>query len=88
RPTVILVFDRLADALFIVAPVWPHGAAAALDHAIERIEAVSAALATAPLPAPVRAEPQDITPNPVIAPDAYRAMVARAKNYIVAGDIF
>ena len=23
RPTVILVFDRLADALFLVAPVWP-----------------------------------------------------------------
>ncbi|NWP47796.1 anthranilate synthase component I, partial [Escherichia coli] len=25
RPTVVLVFDRLADALFLVAPVWPGG---------------------------------------------------------------
>ena len=26
RPTVLLVFDRLADALFLVAPVWPDEA--------------------------------------------------------------
>jgi anthranilate synthase component I len=50
RPTVILVFDRLADRLFIASPVWPggdpvHGVALA----VERIEAVSARLSK-PLP--------------------------------------
>ncbi|MBL7537688.1 anthranilate synthase component I, partial [Escherichia coli] len=53
RPTVVLVFDRLADALFLVAPVWPGGD---VDLAAERIDAVAAQLASAALPAPVRAE--------------------------------
>ncbi len=85
RPTVILVFDRLADTLFLVAPVWPGGD---IDAAAERIDAVAARLATAALPAPVRAEPAEIALTPVLAPGRYGEMVARAKEYISAGDIF
>jgi anthranilate synthase component 1 len=85
RPTVILVFDRLADTLFLVAPVWPGGD---VDAAAERIDAVAARLATAPLPAPVRADPGEVTLTPVLAPGRYGEMVARAKEYISAGDIF
>jgi anthranilate synthase component 1 len=85
RPTVILVFDRLADTLFLVAPVWPGGD---VDAAAERIDAVAARLATAPLPASVRAEPTEIALTPVLAPGRYGEMVARAKEYISAGDIF
>jgi anthranilate synthase component 1 len=85
RPTVILVFDRLADTLFLVAPVWPGGD---VDAAAERIDAVAARLATAPLPAQVRAEPSEIALTPVMAPGRYGEMVARAKDYISAGDIF
>ncbi|MGJ3648810.1 anthranilate synthase component I family protein [Sphingomonas sp. GlSt437] len=88
RPTVILVFDRLADALFIVAPVWPDGGAHGVERAVERIEATAAHLSTAPLPAPVRGDPLAVEPQPVLSADAYRAMVKRAKEYIVAGDIF
>jgi anthranilate synthase component I len=91
RPTVVLIFDRLADTLFLVAPVWPDSgqpADAALDAAAERIEAVSARLATASLPAPVRSEPAAVAPAPVLAPGRYGEMVARAKDYIAAGDIF
>ncbi|MET0309145.1 MAG: anthranilate synthase component I [Sphingomonas sp.] len=85
RPTVILVFDRLADTLFFVAPVWPNGD---VDAAAERIDAVAARLATAPLPAPVRADPDEVKLTPVLAPGRYGEMVARAKDYISAGDIF
>ncbi|WP_213981883.1 anthranilate synthase component I [Sphingomonas sp. dw_22] len=85
RPTVILVFDRLADALFLVAPVWPGGD---VDAAAERIDAVAAKLATASLPAPVHAEPSEIALAPVLEPGRYGEMVARAKDYISAGDIF
>ena len=85
RPTVILVFDRLADTLFLVAPVWPGGD---VDAAAERIDAVAARLATAALPAPIRAEPAEIALTPVLAPGRYGEMVARAKEYISAGDIF
>ncbi|MBX3564873.1 MAG: chorismate-binding protein [Sphingomonas sp.] len=85
RPTVILIFDRLADALFLVAPVWPGGD---VDAAAERIDAVAARLATAPLPAPVRAAPLAVELTPVLGPGHYAGMVAAAKDYIAAGDIF
>ncbi len=85
RPTVVLVFDRLADALFLVAPVWPDGD---VDLAAERIETVAAQLAGAPLPAPVRAEPEAVQLTPVLRPGRYGEMVAAAKEYISAGDIF
>ncbi|WP_081987838.1 anthranilate synthase component I family protein [Sphingomonas sp. 37zxx] len=85
RPTVILVFDRLADALFVVAPVWPEGD---VDAACDRIDAVSARLANAPLPPAPRSDAPPVEPTPVLAPGAYAAMVAQAKEYIAAGDIF
>jgi anthranilate synthase component I len=87
RPTVILVFDRLADALFVVAPVWPESAG--VDAACEAIDATAARLSSAPLPPPARlVEPQQVAPQPVLAPGRYGEMVAAAKEYIAAGDIF
>nr|WP_208411712.1 anthranilate synthase component I [Sphingomonas naasensis] len=91
RPTVVLIFDRLADTLFLVAPVWPDAtrdAQTLIDAAAERIDATAARLATAALPAPVRAEPGEIALTPVLAASRYGEMVARAKDYIAAGDIF
>lgn len=85
RPTVLLVFDRLADTLFFVAPVWPG---ADPERAAERIDAVAAQLARVALPAPVRADPLAIQPTPVLPEGRYGAMVAAAKEYIAAGDIF
>jgi len=91
RPTVILVFDRLADALFLVAPVWKGGFSnpdAAIEAALERIDATAARLA-APLPSPsADSEIADVEVTPVLEPGRYKAMVERAKGYIVAGDIF
>ena len=89
RPTLVLVFDRLADVLFCVAPVWttddPDAAVAA---AAERIEAAAARLA-APLPQPAIGEvPATLDPQPTLAPGQYGAMVAATKEYIAAGDIF
>ena len=91
RPTVILVFDRLADALFLVAPVWKGSFAdadRAVEQALERIDAVAARLA-APLPAQTApAEIADVAVTPMLEPGRYAAMVEKAKDYIVAGDIF
>jgi anthranilate synthase component 1 len=91
RPTVILVFDRLADALYLVAPVWKGGfgdADQAIADALDRIDAVSARLA-GPLPeASNLANPVDIVVTPVLPEGRYAEMVLRAKEYIVAGDIF
>jgi anthranilate synthase component 1 len=92
RPTVILVFDRLADALFLVAPVWPDAARAPeaiVAAAEERLDAVEARLSAAALPPPVRlTDPADIALTPVMPEGRYGEMVAAAKEYITAGDIF
>lgn len=91
RPTVILVFDRLSDSLFLVAPVWKGSftdAKRAMDAALDRIDAVAAKLA-APMPATAPpAAIADIVVQPVVEPAHYEAMVDRAKDYIIAGDIF
>jgi anthranilate synthase component I len=91
RPTVILVFDRLADTLFLVAPVWPDASSppeGLVAAAAERIDTTAARLSQASLPEPVRAAPGEIALTPVLEPGRYGKMVARAKEYIAAGDIF
>ena len=91
RPTVILVFDRLADALFLVAPAWPDAtrdAPAIVAEAESRLDAVEARLASATLPPRPAAADQQVVPQPVLPEGRYAEMVARAKDYIVAGDIF
>ncbi len=91
RPTVILVFDRLADILFLVAPVWADAALdpdKAIAAALDRIDAAAARLA-GPIPADApSADPADIVVTPVLPEERYAEMVNRAKDYIVAGDVF
>jgi len=92
RPTVVLVFDRLADALYIVAPVWAGDAGdadKALDAARDRIEETAAKLAR-PFVAPPAAtlDFPEIAASPVVPATRYREMVLKAKDYILAGDIF
>ena len=51
RPTVVLVFDRLTDRLYIAAPIWPEGGDPdrLIEAAYDRIDAVAAKLSK-PLP--------------------------------------
>ena len=88
RPTLILLFDRLTDELFWIAPVWPE-TGVSVAQAVERIETAQARLA-----APLRtiledvAVPDDSGPAPTLPPGRYGEMVAAAQDYIAAGDIF
>jgi anthranilate synthase component 1 len=88
RPTLILVFDRLKDELFIVAPVFADAPGSYAD-AVERIETAQARLARA---LPPRAASATALPDGAITPQTsparYAEMVARAKEYIIAGDVF
>ncbi|WP_156839233.1 anthranilate synthase component I [Novosphingobium aquimarinum] len=90
RPSVILVFDRLGDELYCVAPIWPSTTEPeqALDRASERIDEVLRRLAL-PIPDPDGAtdlpEPQ---PQPIVSAAEYASRVMQAKAYIEAGDIF
>ena len=91
RPTVILVFDRLADALYLVAPVWKGSftdADEAITAALDRIDAVAARLAAPLPPSPAPVEIADVAVTPVLPEGRYGEMVVRAKDYIVAGDVF
>jgi anthranilate synthase component 1 len=90
RPGVILVFDGLTSALYAVAPIWeardPHDAVA---RAGERIDETLSRLGQ-PIPTGPASNLSDALPDlaPVIEPDDYKAMALKAKEYILAGDIF
>ncbi|MDE8654195.1 anthranilate synthase component I [Novosphingobium album (ex Liu et al. 2023)] len=90
RPSLILVFDRLGDELFCVAPLWPSEAAPeqAVEAARERIDEAMRRLAQ-PIALP---DPVTDLPEPALTPTMpaadYTSMVLRAKDYIEAGDIF
>ena len=93
RPTLIVVFDAVKDAMTVVTPVRPeHGvdAKAALALAIERLSAVVDAL-DRPLDkslAEFVEGPVDVPPHSNTTPEEFAAMVRRAKEYIAAGDAF
>ncbi|MFC4295485.1 anthranilate synthase component I family protein [Novosphingobium tardum] len=93
RPSLIMVFDRLTDELFAVAPVWPDGTAPTatlLDAAAERIDEGlrTLALGHARPSAHPQADLPDLSLHPTMPAEDYASMVARAKQYIEAGDIF
>jgi anthranilate synthase component I len=90
RPTLLLVFDRLKDELFIVAPIFAAANAdAAYGAAVERIEEAERRLAQA-LPAgpPPPDSLPEVSPHHNTARGRYAAMVEKARDYILAGDIF
>ena len=91
RPTVIMVFDRLTDALYCVAPVWPEGVDTEMriTQAADRIDAVLSRLSQPVTPSASDAqEYPEPALNPTMDPVDFAGMVAQAKEYIAAGDIF
>ncbi len=90
RPGVILVFDRLREELFCVAPLWPeHGDPdRQIEAAEERIDAALSRLAGPSPVSPRLADTPEPQQSPVMAAADYKAMALKAKDYIAAGDIF
>ena len=93
RPTLIVVFDAVKDAMTVVTPVRPErgvDAKAALTRAMERLSGVVEAL-DRPLDkslAEYTEGPLDVPPQSNTTPEEFAAMVQRAKDYIAAGDAF
>lgn len=93
RPTLLVVFDAVKDELVVITPVFPKpgvSAKAAYEAASDRLNAAVAAL-DAPLAYAGDAADLDARLPAAISnttPDEYKAMVAAAKEYILAGDIF
>lgn len=90
RPTLLLVFDSLTNKLFVIAPLWPGSGdpGKAIERAGDRIDGALRRLARAIPPAETVADLPAMTLTPKLAGGDYAAMVARAKDYITAGDIF
>jgi anthranilate synthase component 1 len=92
RPTLIVIFDTVKDEITVVTPVRPApgvGAKAAYARAADRLNIVIERL-DRPLPHAADIDMSAPHPEPKadMAPEAYIAKVARAKEYIAAGDIF
>ncbi len=100
RPTLLLVFDRLKDELFIVAPLFPAVGPgpspapeaawdAAADRIIEAQRRLAGAVPRGAMPAP--ADMLALADGPVAqhtSRERFAAMVSAARDYILAGDIF
>jgi anthranilate synthase component I len=93
RPTLVIVFDAVKDTLTVVTPVRPEpgiSAKIAFGRAVERLSMVLDDL-DGPLDKEQghdQSDPLPVAPTSNTRPDEFKAMVARAKEYIAAGDIF
>lgn len=90
RPTLVLVFDGLSDALYCVAPLWVDGCdpEKAIAAASDRIDDTLRKLGQA-LPHTAQAiELREPSLEPQLDAERYHEMVLQAKEYIAAGDIF
>jgi anthranilate synthase component 1 len=93
RPTVMAIFDNVRDEVTVTSPVYVEkgiSPKAAYARAQERISEVIDAL-DRPLD---HTTTQDVETPPILAsvsnttPEEYAGMIAAAKEYILAGDIF
>ena len=90
RPSIVAIFDAIAQEIILVTPVRPNGVSAqsAYDAAVARIQAVRRD-SQQPTPALIgngEAEP-DAFSSPV-SRERFCEIVEKAKDYIRAGDIF
>lgn len=92
RPRVMLIFDSVAGEIFVITTVWkPEGEASAVyAEAKARVERIAAQLQG---PVDQRNYYKDVPGTPLTFTSnttlqQYEAIVERAKDYILAGDIF
>jgi anthranilate synthase component I len=93
RPTVMAIFDSVRDEVTVTSPVYVDkavGAKAAYARAQERLSEIVDALDRPLDHVAQRGEdaPPIAAPKSNTTPEAYKAMVLKAKDYIAAGDIF
>ncbi len=99
RPRVIAVFDAVRDVIILSAPVYPRSEISSGSAYTRACEAIISAVEA--LEAPLNLTATDgitdaVTSRGIVTADAvsntsveqYSQMVARAKDYIAAGDIF
>jgi anthranilate synthase component 1 len=92
RPTITAVFDNVRDEITVVTPVWPDAkldARTAYERASDRLQSVIADLERRPPPPAQQSTALVVGPTESNTSHAdYLGIVARAKEYILAGDVF
>ena len=91
RPSLLAIFDTLKDELYLTAPVYVRAgttARQAYEAAEARMDDAIARLSQAMPTAPALPDLESIAVTSNTSRDEYFGMVARAKEYITAGDIF
>jgi anthranilate synthase component 1 len=93
RPTITAIFDSVKDEIVLVTPVWPDKAIDAKAAYARASERLNDAIADLERPAPPAPRVPDDLPAGVpvqsnMTKDEYFQVVARAKEYIMAGDVF
>ena len=81
----LLIFDRVTQTIKIVANAGPDGYAAACAAIDEIISQLGQSLPARPVE--FRRDPPDLNVTSNLTPSQHAAMVAKAKDYIKAGDI-
>lgn len=93
RPTVMAVFDNIKDTITLITPAWPgdeDDATMAYQAAVERLAVSMRDLETGS----TKTQSPGVMPAAMTEPvsnigrEGYHAMVEKAKEYILAGDIF
>ncbi|MGB0908227.1 MAG: anthranilate synthase component I [Maricaulaceae bacterium] len=91
RPTIIAIFDLIAQETIIATPVYPgeFSAKEAYEIALSRIDNVVHDMAQSAPTLPMRSQ-DDITISPKFGTtlEAFSKRVKKAKDYILSGDIF
>ena len=91
RPTLVAIFDDIEDRVTVVTPVYPDDgidADKAYDLACERLADAVDDFSRGINPAGARLTSPNPEPRANMTPEDFEAMVEKAKEYILAGDIF
>lgn len=93
RPTLLAIFDQIESTFTLVTPVWHDSALSAetaWQNACARLRRAVEDMSRAVPVLPAQKTAPDALPQPLsnMAEDEFVGMVAKAKDYIRAGDIF
>lgn len=91
RPTIVAIFDLIAQETLITTAVYPGelSSDAAYDAALARLSSVAADMAKPASILPVSETPiPSITPKLGTSEAEFSSRVSKAKDYILAGDVF
>jgi anthranilate synthase component 1 len=90
RPSIVAIFDAIAQEIILVTPVRPNRTAAkdAYDAAVARLSAVMADLKKPAPPLKGDGVPEPDAFTSPISRERYCEIVEKAKDYVRAGDVF